>query len=101
MYDETPVDVRCRSPDTPQSTDTNNQEPQTQTGDVATLTGEIVTGAMMQTGFIQELSITDIVYDPDGLDTGREQLQLAYTGSKTLDLTDVYILINGRKKLLE
>lgn len=56
---------------------------------------------MIEESFITSLTILDIVYDPDGSDTGREQLHLAYTGTETLDLTDAYLLINDRKKLLE
>jgi hypothetical protein len=85
MYQEKPVDYRCRSP-----------------GDMQTLA---TTGAIQETqaesNTITAFRILDVVYDPDGNDAGREQLHLAYTGAQTLDLADTYLLINDRKKLLE
>lgn len=83
-YRDKPIDSRCRAPGDPQTVTT--------TGSVDN-EGEMIA--------IWSLSILDIVYDPDGNDTGREQIHLAYTGMHTLDLVDVHLLINDRKKLIE
>jgi hypothetical protein len=47
-----------------------------------------------------DIEITDVVYDPEGSDVGKELISFMYTWIDSLDLSSLVMLVNGKKRSL-